>query len=286
MLQRSPTYFFPRPATDEFIETLRALDLPAEWEHEILRRKFLLEGQITARRSFEEPDALAEELISATQAYLGPDFDVATHFTPSYRPWRQRLAVVPEGDLFVAIRTGKASVVTDTIARFTPSGLQLESGETLEADIIVTATGLVLNALGDIDFTVDGAPVDISQSWTHRGVMLSGLPNLAMVFGYLRSSWTLRADMVSTYVCRLITHMQERQATSVVPALRTEDMDMPARPWVDPENFNAGYILRGLEIMPKQGDRQPWVMTQDYFSDRETLPVADLEDGTLRYSSG
>ncbi|MEP3329911.1 NAD(P)/FAD-dependent oxidoreductase [Sedimentitalea sp.] len=286
MLQRSPTYYYPRPATDEFIETLRALDLPDEWEHEVLRRKFLHEQQIVARRSIEEPDAFAADLIGAAQTYLGADYDVATHFTPTYRPWRQRLAVIPDGDLFVAIRSGKASVVTDTITRFTAEGLELESGETLEADIIVTATGLVLNALGDIAFTVDGAPVDLSQSWTHRGVMLTGLPNLAMVFGYLRSSWTLRADLVSTYVCRLIAHMQERQATSVVPALRSEDIDMPARPWVDPENFNAGYILRGLDIMPKQGDRQPWVMTQDYFDDRETLPVADLEDGTLVYRQG
>lgn len=286
MLQRSPTYYYPRPSSDEFIDTLRALDLPAEWEHETLRRKFLHDTELTQQRARTEPDALAADLIGAARAYLGPDYDVTTHFTPSYPPWRQRLAVIPDGDLFVAIRSGKASVVTDTITRFTASGLELDSGATLEADIIVTATGLELNALGDISFVVDGAPVDIATCWTHRGVMLTGLPNLAMVFGYLRSSWTLRADMVSTYVCRLLEHMQTRQALSVVPALRAEDADMPARPWIDPEDFNAGYILRGLDIMPKQGDRQPWLMTQDYFSDRETLPAADLEDGTLRYTSG
>lgn len=286
MLQRSPTYYYARPTTDAFIDTLRALNLPAEWEHEILRRKFLHEQEIITRRSFEEPDALAADLIGAVQTYLGPDHDVVTHFTPSYRPWQQRLAVVPGGDLFAAIRSGKASVVTDTITRFTAEGLELGSGETLEADLIVTATGLVLNALGDVGFCVDDRPVDISQCWTHRGVMLTGLPNLAMVFGYLRSSWTLRADLVSDYVCRLLSHMQERGAGSVTPALRDEDRDMQERPWIDPENFNAGYVMRGLDIMPRQGDRQPWLMTQDYFDDRETLPVADLEDGTLRYGPG
>lgn len=283
MLQRSPTYYYPRPARDAFIDTLRALDLPATWEHEILRRKFLHEQRIVTRRSFEEPDALAADLIAMVRSCLGEDFDIATHFTPRYRPWRQRLAVVPDGDLFVAIRSGRASVVTDGIVRFTPGGLELATGEALEADIIVTATGLVLNVLGDISLRVDGAPVDVSQCWTHRGVMLSGVPNLAMVFGYLRSSWTLRADLVSAYVCRLLAHMAERPATSVVPLLRDGEIEMPARPWIDPENFNAGYILRGLDIMPKQGDRQPWVMKQDYFDDRETLPAADLEDGTLVY---
>ncbi len=284
MLQRSPTYYYARPATDTFIETLRALDLPAEWQHEILRRKFLHEQQVVTRRSFDEPEALAADLIAGVRAYLGEDFDIETHFTPSYRPWRQRLAVVPDGDLFTAIRSGRASIVTDHIRRFTPGGLDLASGETLEADIIVTATGLVLNALGDISVRVDGRPVDISQCWTHRGIMLSGVPNMAMVFGYLRASWTLRADLVADYVCRLLTHMTERRATAVVPALRSEELAMPARPWIEPENFNAGYILRGLDIMPRQGDRQPWVMTQDYFDDRETLPAADLDDGTLIYA--
>lgn len=283
MLQRSPTYYYPRPRQDEFAETLRALDLPDTWVHEIMRRKFLHDTQTTTRRSFEEPEALAAELIEAARACLGEDFDVATHFTPAYRPWQQRLAVIPDGDLFQAIRSGKASVVTDTIRTFTENGLELASGVSLEADVIVTATGLTLNALGDVAFSVDDRPVDISRCWTHRGVMLSGVPNMAMVFGYLRSSWTLRADLVSDYVCRMLTHMDNRGATRIMPTLRDQDRDMPVRPWIDPENFNAGYILRGLDIMPRQGDRQPWVMTQDYFDDRVTLPAADLEDGTLVY---
>lgn len=284
MLQRSPTYFFPRPMQDEFTTTLKALDLPDDWFHEIMRKKHLLESETTARRSREEPDALAADLIGAARTYLGEDYDIDTHFTPTYRPWRQRVAMIPDGDLFLAIRSGAASVVTDGIARFTETGIELASGETLEADIIVTATGLVLNTLGDVRFDVDGASVNPADSVTHRGVMLSGLPNLAMVFGYLRSSWTLRADLVSDYICRLLTHMQNRDAGSVVPALRDHDRDMEMRPWIDPDNFNAGYIMRALEQLPKQGDRQPWVMTQDYFDDRVTLPAADLEDGTLIYT--
>ncbi len=284
MLQRSPTYYYPRPRVDEFAQTLKLLELPEEWVHEIMRRKFLYEQRETVRRSFAEPKVLAEELIGAAQAYLGEDYDVGTHFTPSYRPWRQRVAMVPDGDLFVAIRSGKASVVTDTINQFTETGIELTSGDVLEADIIVTATGLTLNVLGDVVFEVDGNAVDVSECLTHRGVMLTGLPNLAMVFGYLRTSWTMRADLVSEYVCRLLKHMKDRKAKAVVPALPERDQDMPEHPWIEPENFNAGYIQRALTMMPKQGDRQPWLMTQDYFSDRETLPGADLDDGTLVYN--
>lgn len=285
MLQRSPTYYFPRPMRDEFTETLRALDLPDDWFHEIMRRKHLHESRTVARRAREDPDAVAAEMIGAARAYLGDAVDIETHFTPRYRPWRQRVAMIPDGDLFVAIRSGAASVVTDDIARFVPEGIELRSGEVLKADLIVSATGLELNALGDLGFTVDGVPVDLSECITHRGIMLSGLPNLAMVFGYLRSSWTLRADLVSDYVCRLLAHMDTRGAQSVTPRLRPEDQEMTLRPWIDPENFNAGYILRALDRLPKQGDRQPWVMTQDYFDDRITLPVADLEDGTLVYET-
>lgn len=283
MLQRSPTYFFPKPMLDEFGETLRALDLSDELYHDIMRRKFLHESRDTVRRSRSEPDVLANELIDAARAYLGEDYDVETHFTPSYRPWRQRIAMIPDGDLFVAIRTGKASVVTDHIKSFTETGLLLNSGRELEADIIVTATGFNMNVLGDIAFDIDGQALDLSQSLTHRGVMFTGVPNLAVVFGYLRSSWTLRADLVSDYVCRVLDHMDELGIASVVPALREQDQDMQIRPWIDPEDFNAGYVMRGQKILPRQGDRQPWLMTQDYYSDRETLPNADLDDGTLQY---
>ncbi|MBV1896755.1 MAG: NAD(P)/FAD-dependent oxidoreductase [Rhodobacteraceae bacterium] len=283
MLQRSPTYFFPKPMIDEFGETLRALELSDDMYHDIMRRKFLFESKNTVRRSREEPKALAAELIGAAAKYLGEGFDVATHFTPRYRPWRQRIAMIPDGDLFVAIRDGKASVVTNKIEKFTKTGILLETGKQLEADIIVTATGFNLNVLGDIAFDVDGIPLDLSQSVTHRGVMFTGLPNLVSVFGYLRSSWTLRADLVSDYVCRMLTYMDEKGVRSVVPVVPEQDQDMKISPWIDPENFNAGYVMRSLDILPRQGDRQPWVMTQDYFSDRETMPAADLGDGTLVY---
>ena len=283
MLQRSPTYYYPRPMMDEFSATLTALKLPDEWYHEIMRRKFLHESAETVRRSRDEPDTLAAELIDAARAYLGADYDIGTHFTPSYRPWRQRIAMLPDGDMFKAIRDGKAEVVTDQIDSFAADGLRLASGRMLMADIIVTATGLTLNVWGDISMTVDGAPVVASDCLTHRGIMFTGLPNFATVFGYLRSSWTLRADLVSHYICRVLDHMDAQGARAVVPKLPASDSGMTHRPWIDPENFNAGYILRGLDRLPKQGDRQPWLLTQDYFQDRIDLPGADLDDGTLVY---
>ena len=203
---------------------------------------------------------------------------------PRYRPWRQRVAFIPDGDLFCAIRDGKASVVTDEIESFTETGIRLKSGGTLEADVIVTATGFNLSVLGDIAFTIDGAPLEFARSVTYRGAMFTGIPNLAWVFGYFRASWTLRADLVADFVCRLLGHMERRGAAVVVPALRAQDHDMPLLPWVDAENFNPGYVMRGVHLLPKQGDRMPWRHTQDYWSDKDELPAADLDDGTLVYS--
>ena len=283
MLQRSPTFFYARPNRNEVADMLRQLDIPEEWTHEIVRRSILLDQQIITRRSFDDSAALKDELIAGVRMYLGDDFDVATHFTPSYRPWRQRLAIVPDGDLFKGIRSGKASVVTDRIETFTERGILLKSGTELEADIIVTATGFNLSALGDIDFTIDGRPLDFADCWAHRGILFSGVPNMAWVFGYLRTSWTMRADMVSEFVCRLLNHMAEKGAEVVTPQLREEDKDMPALPLVDPENFNAGYLMRNMHIMPKQGDRQPWIFSQDYYTEKDEIPAADLEDGTLDY---
>jgi len=283
MLQRSPTYFYPRPNSDEVVDLLRKLNVPQEWIHEIARRKVLHDQKVTTRRSFEDADALRQELIAGARAYLGDDFDLDTHFTPSYRPWRQRLAVVPDGDMFKCIRSGKASVVTDHIETFTEKGILLKSGETLDADIIVTATGFNISALGDIPFVVDGRPLNFADCWGHRGILFSGIPNMAWVFGYLRTSWTMRADLVSDFVCRLLNHMQETGASVVTPQLREEDKDMPARPFIDSENFNAGYLVRKMHLMPKQGDREPWVFSQDYYSEKDTIPAADLDDGTLIY---
>lgn len=283
MLQRSPTYFFAKPQTDEFTETLRALDLPDDQFHDIMRRRNLHESEKMRARAMTEPEALAAELIGGARAYLGDGYDIETHFTPRYPPWEQRLAMIPEGDLFQAIAGGQASVVTAHIAHFCETGIVLEDGKEIQADIIVSATGLVLNALGDIAFEIDGTALDLSKSFTHRGIMFSDVPNLVNVFGYLRSSWTLRADLVSEYVCRLLGHMDAKGAQSVVPRLKPEEQDMPARPWIESENFSAGYIQRRMHLLPKQGDREPWIMTQDYFKDRKTLPQAELDDGTLLF---
>ena len=234
-------------------------------------------------RCFHDSDAVKKELIALARSYLGEDFDVETHFTPSYRPWRQRLAFLPDGDLFRAIKAGKASVVTDQIETFTENGILLKSGKELQADLIVSATGLNLCVFGDIDISIDGEPLDFSKCVGHRGILYTGVPNLAWVFGYLRASWTMRADMVSGFVCRLLNHMDEKGAVTVTPQLRPEDRDMPVLPWVDAENFNAGYIMRNIDILPKQGDRHPWIFSQDYQKEKDEIPNADLEDGSLVY---
>ncbi len=283
MLQRSPTYFFAAANRAEIADTLRELEVPEEWVHEITRRKILREQSIVTRRSFEDSEALRAELIAGARAYLGEDFDIDPHFTPSYRPWRQRLAFLPDGDLFRAIRSGRASVVTDHIECFTDKGILLKSGKELAADIIVTATGFNLSHLGDIDIAIDEEPLNFAECWGHRGILFSGVPNLAWVFGYLRASWTLRADLISVFVCRLLNHMAAKGVEVVTPELREEDRDMPALPWVDPENFNAGYLSRKLHLMPKRGDRAPWTFSQDYMIEKDEIPAADLDDGTLVY---
>ena len=284
MLQRSPTFFFARPSVSELAETLRALDVPHDWTHEILRRAYIAEGDELARMSKEAPDELRTMLLDAMRPLLPEDVDIDKHFNPTYRPWQQRIALLPDGDMFAAMREGKASVVTDHIERFTETGIQLASGEVLEADVVVTATGFNLCVFGDIAFTVDGRPVDFADTVTYRGLMFTGVPNMAYVFGYFRHSWTLRADLISDFVCRLLHTLQEKGASTVVPALRAEDRDMPLGPWVDPENFNPGYLARSMHLMPKQGDREPWRHLHEYSVERELLPAADLEDGTLDYS--
>ena len=285
MLQRSPTYFAPGENRNELADMLRELEVPEEWVHEIVRRRILADGREITRRSFEEPEGLKAELLGAARMYLGDDFDIDRHFTPSYRPWRQRLAFIPDGDLFKGIAAGKASVVTDEIDTFTEHGVRLKSGEELTADIIITATGFELCILGDIDFTIDGEPLDFASTTTWRGMLFTGVPNMCWIFGYLRTSWTMRADLVADFVCRLLAHMDERGVDVVTPQLRAEERDMPARPWVEEENFNAGYLMRGMQLLPKQGTHAPWLHTQDYYVDKDDIPAADLDDGTLVYEA-
>jgi monooxygenase len=283
MLQRSPSYFFAPPTTHELAVTLGALDIPEEWTYEILRRQYISQTDMLARMSFEAPEDLHTFLIESMRPLLPEGFDVEKHFTPRYRPWQQRIAVVPDGDLFAALRDGKASIVTDTIEAFTEHGIRVSSGEEIPADVVVSATGFTMSVLGDVAFTVDGEPVDFAEHVTWRGIMINGVPNMAYVFGYFRHSWTLRVDLVTDLVARIMAHMQDLGATMVVPTLRPQDADMQLRPWSDPENFNPGYVMRAQHILFKQGDREPWTHMLEHEQEREILPKADLEDGTLAY---
>lgn len=284
LLQRSPTWFYPHPNSNELADRLRQLEVDETWVHEIVRRSILFDQAEITRRSMEEPEAVKAQLLEAARAYLGPDFDIDTHFTPRYRPWQQRLAFLPDGDLFKGLAAGQASVVTDHIRRFTQKGLLLESGKELEADIIVTATGFNLCITGDIDFTVDGKPTNFADTVTYRGMMFTGVPNLVWVMGYFRASWTLRVDLVADFVCRLLDHMDARGAKQVEVALRPEDRDMPLLPWIDSGNFNPGYLQRGMHLLPRRGDKPEWMHNQDYWSERAELPLIDLDDPAFRYS--
>ena len=283
MLQRSPTFFFTGRNVNELADTLRELDIPEEWTHEIVRRKILHDQGILNSAAKDFPELVREELLKAIREVLGDDYDVDTHFNPSYRPWQQRIAFVPDADLFEGIKSGKASVVTDNIETFTETGIALESGEHLEADIIITATGFNLNVLGDIDFTIDDEALDFASTVTYLGTMFTGIPNMAWVFGYFRASWTLRADLLGDFVCRLLDEMDRQRASMVVPRLRDNESDMELKSWVEADNFNPGYLTRSMHLMPKQGDHMPWVHTQDYWIDKELLPAVDLDDGALDF---
>jgi monooxygenase len=284
MLQRSPSYFLAPPITHELAIQLRALDIPEDWTHEILRRAYTAQFNELARLSHEAPDELHTFLMESMKPLLPEDFDIEKHFTPRYRPWQQRIAIVPEGDLFAALREGKAAIVTDTIDTFTETGIRVSSGEELVADVVVSATGFNLSVFGDVAFTVDGEPVDFPERVTWRGIMISGIPNMAYVFGYFRHSWTLRVDLVSDLVIRMMETMQLKDATMVVPTLRPEDAGMQVRPWSDPEDFNAGYVMRSQHVLFKQGDREPWTHMIEHGEEMEILPKADLDDGSLAYS--
>lgn len=284
MLQRSPTYFIPGRNVNDLADTLRQLEIDESWIHEIVRRKILFDQAAFTRMAVEEPERVKSELIGMVRAFLGPEYDVETHFTPRYRPWRQRIAFVPDGDIFQGIRSGKASVVTDEIETFTPGGIRLKSGEELEADLIITATGFNMNVLGDIDFVIDGKPLDFSQTVNYRGMMFTGVPNLLWVFGYFRASWTLRADLMADFVCRLLAHMEKRGAHRVEVKLRPEDEGMELLPWIDPENFNPGYLMRAMDKLPRRGAKPEWQHSQDYWREKDELPAIDLDGPEFVYA--
>jgi len=282
MLQRSPTYFWTGENRNELADQLRELEVPEEWVHDIVRRSILKQAKDVQYLSASDPELVKEELFKVIRGYLGEDFDMS-HFTPSYRPWQQRLAYVPDGDLFECIKSGKVSVATDNIDRFTDKGILTKSGELLEADIIITATGFNLSVMGDIAFDVDGEPVDFGNTYTYRGLMNSGVPNMSFMFGYLRTSWTMRVDLVCDFVCRLLNHMDEMGATVCTPTLREQDQNMSVLPWIDEEEFNPGYMQRGKHLMPKRGDHEPWSFSPDYYTEKDQLPLVDLNDSALVY---
>jgi cation diffusion facilitator CzcD-associated flavoprotein CzcO len=283
MLQRSPTYVAAMAGKDPIGPILRKV-LPKRWGDSAIRWMRAVLTQLSYVVSKRRPALMKRLLIEGVKRQLPEGYDVATHFTPRYDPWDQRLCVAPDGDLFTAIREGRASVVTDHIDTFTRSGIRLASGEELDADIVVTATGFNLSVLGDIDFTVDDEPLVFSDTVTYRGVMFTGVPNLAYVFGYFRASWTLRLDLVADFVCRLLEHMRAKGAKRVDVRLRPQDSDMSLLPWIDPESFNPGYMMRSLHLLPKRGDKPEWAHTQDYWTEKDDFAAIDLDDKVFVYS--
>ncbi len=280
MLQRSPTYMVAAPDHDPIAIGLRKV-LPERVAYDLTRRKNTARGEMIYKRTRTDPDKVKDHLLGLVREELG-DQMVDEHFTPTYNPWDQRLCLVPNGDLFESIKSGKASVVTDTIERFTETGVALTSGEHLDADIIVTATGLELVTLGDMSFVVDEEPVDFAQTWTYKGLAYSDVPNLASSFGYINASWTLRADLTCEYVCRILNHMTETGTTEATPRLRKSDRDMPKRPWID--DFSSGYMQRMMPMLPKQGDRAPWLNTQRYSADKKLFRKGKIDDGVMIFS--
>jgi monooxygenase len=283
MLQRSPTWVVSLPDTDRIANALRRV-MPVRWAYAITRWKNVTMQQWLYRRTRTDPALVRQKLLDRVRKELGPAYDVETHFTPRYNPWDQRMCLVPNGDLFDAIRSGKAEVVTDRIERFTRTGIALQSGKHLDADLVVTATGLNLVVLGGVQFAVDGAPIDFAKTWTYKGMMYSDVPNLICTFGYINASWTLRADLTAEYACRLLAHMDARGARQATPRLRDGDRDMPPRPWI--ADFSSGYMQRMMHCFPMQGDREPWLNPQNYTRDKKMIRTAPLEDGALVFTSG
>jgi len=282
MLQRSPTYVISRPEKDVIANALRKI-LPDELAYKITRFKNVQLQRRVYQKTRTAPEKVKEYLLGKVREHLGPDYDVEKHFTPRYNPWDQRLCLIPDADLFDAINSGKASVVTEHIERITKKGILLATEEELEADIIIAATGLNMKLLGGVRFSVDGEPVHFADTWTYKGMMYSDVPNLVQTFGYVNASWTLRADLTAEYVCRLLNRMDELGVWQCTPRLRDEDRDMQKRLWVD--DFSAGYMQRVLHLFPKQGDHEPWLNTQNYSADKKMIRRAPLEDGALTFSN-
>ena len=277
MVQRSPTYVISRPDADALANRLRRW-LPERVAYAITRWKNITLQGLFYRQTRVRPEKVKRQLLGLVRRHLGPEYDVKKHFTPRYDPWDQRLCLIPNADLFRAIKSGALEVATDRIERFTERGLRLASGRELAADIVVTATGLRLAVMGGVTFTVDGKRVNFPETTIYKGMMFSEVPNLVQTFGYINASWTLRADLTARWACRLLNRMAAVGARQCTPRLRDQDRDMPRRPWI--EGFSAGYMQRSMHLFPKQGDKDPWRHAQDYAVDKK-LTRAPIEDGIL-----
>ena len=279
MLQRSPTYMVALPSQDRIANGLRRV-LPPRLAYSLARWKQVLLTMYFFNLCRRNPARGKWLLLRGVRAQLGRGHDIATHFTPRYNPWEQRLCLVPDGDLFKAMKAGRASVVTDTIEAFTETGLKLGSGTEIEADLIVTATGLTLQVLGGLQVTVDGARVDWARTMSYKGLMFDGVPNFASAFGYTNASWTLKSDLTCEYVCRLLNHMKAHRLRQCTP--RNTDPSVTELPWID---FSSGYVQRSLALLPKQGSRAPWKAYQNYVRDILTLRWGRLDDGAMGFSN-
>lgn len=276
MLQRSPSYIAVQPLVDPLALRLRRR-LPARVAHGVIRWRNILTNMLHYTIARQAPRLFRDQLLKDAAQHVGESFD-ARHFTPAYNPWDQRVCAVPDADLFRAVRDGRASVVTDTIEAFTPDGIRLAGGQELPADLIVTATGLKMNVLGDIGFTVDGQPVDPARVLVYKGMMLSGVPNCAYALGYVNAAWTLKAELTQEYVCRLLGYMDRHGYGAVVPR---PDPSVEERPLL---GFNSGYVTRTAALLPKQGSRPPWRVHQNYLHDKATIQFSPIDDGVLSFA--
>ncbi|HBO15059.1 MAG TPA: FAD-containing monooxygenase EthA [Porticoccaceae bacterium] len=280
MVQRSPSYVISRPSKDRLTDALRKL-LPPRLAYQIARARNVFLQEMLYKATRIAPTWIKRQLINQVRNELGPDYDVEKHFTPRYGPWDQRLCLVPDGDLFAALNDRRADIVTDFIEGFTETGLQLGSGDHIDADIVVSATGLQLVVMGGAEFSVDGKVIEFSKLWTYKGLMVSDVPNMVSTFGYVNASWTLRADLTAQWVCRLLNYMAKTRTQQVVPKVPEQLLDMPQRDWID--GFPAGYILRVMKYFPKQGDVAPWINTQDYRSDKKLFRQPFEADDALHF---
>ncbi len=278
MLQRSPTYVVARPAVDAIADALHKR-LPSKFAHFLARWKNIGLSIFFYQYARRRPSRVKNAIIALAKEAVGPHVDVDTHFTPKYKPWDQRLCLVPDGDLFDTLRSGKASVVTDTIERFTPDGIALSSGQVLEADVVVAATGLKVQLLGGMQLVVDGNAVDLGKTFAYKGMMFSGVPNFALALGYTNASWTLKCELTAKYACRLLNYMDEHGFGVCVPRRDAGSLfEQPAL------NLTSGYVQRAVSILPKQGEKAPWRVHQNYALDMATLRFSKVNDGVMQFS--